>query len=150
MSKASEMLAKGRAGLILDMPFFGSLALRLRLVEDLNQPTAWTDGKTLGYNPRWIENLSLDEVKGVLCHEVMHCANQHQNRRENREPCRWNSAADLAINPMIIDCGLTLPKGGLIDQQFQDMSAEAIYTRLPQESGDGQSGESEQTGQGDG
>ena len=147
MKKASEKLAKGRAGLILDMPFFGSLALRLKLVEDLTCPTAWTDGKSMGYNPRWIESLSLDEIKGIICHEVMHCANQHQNRRGEREKERWNKAADLAINPMIIDCGLVLPKGGLIDSQFHDMSSEAIYTRLPQDdSSGGQSGQPGQAG----
>lgn len=152
MMKAKEMLAKGRAGLILDMPFFGSLALRLKLVEDPNQPTAWTDGITMGYNPTWIESLSLDEIKGVVCHEVMHCANQHQNRREDREKARWNIAADLAINPLIQECGLTLPKGGMLDPQFRDMAAEQIYSKLrhsPQdEEQQEDAGTGEQKGQG--
>jgi len=146
MSKASEMLAKGRAGLILDMPFFGSLALKLRLVEDNSQPTGWTDGKSLGYNSQWIESMSLDEVKGFICHEVMHCANQHQNRRDNRDEQHWNVAADFAINPIMVDCELTLPKGGLIDDQFRNMSAEAIYAKLPHD--DSSSEQSEETGQG--
>lgn len=144
MNKASEKLAKGRAGLILDMPFFGSLALKLKLVEDPTCPTAWTDGKSIGYNPRWIESLSLDETKAVICHEVMHCANQHQNRRGEREKERWNKAADFAINPIIKDCKFTLPKGNLSDHQFYNMSSEAIYARLPQEdSSDGQQGQAD-------
>ena len=83
--KAKEMMAKARAGLILDMPFFGSLALKLKLVEDPTCDTAWTDGVSMGYNPAWIESLSLSEVKGIVCHEVMHCSNQHQNRRDSRD-----------------------------------------------------------------
>jgi predicted metal-dependent peptidase len=134
MSTASKKLAKGRAGLILDQPFFGGLALRLNLVEDFDNPanpTATVDGKEIRYNPEWIDSMSLDEVKGVLCHEIMHCANQHHTRRGDREPERWNSACDYAINPLIEGCGLTLPNP-LSDPHFNNMAAEEIYPKLPE------------------
>ncbi len=141
--KAKEMMAKARAGLILDMPFFGSLALKLKLVEDPTCDTAWTNGVSMGYNPAWIESLSLDEIKGVVCHEVMHCANQHQNRRDNRDGPRWNMAGDYAINSLIEGCGLALPEGRLLDPAYNDMAAEQIYNRLPQGGqSEGQQGQS--------
>jgi len=140
MSKASDKMSKARAGLILDQPFFGSLALRLTLVEDATKnPTACTDGKRIRYNPEFIEGLSLDETKGLICHEVMHCSNQHHTRRDSREMRKWNEACDYAINELIVGCGLALPRGGLIDTvQYHDMSAEQVYSRLPDsDQGDG-------------
>ena len=131
MSKASDKFTKARAGLVLDHPFFGSLALRLTPVEDATFPTAATDGREIRYNPEFVDGLSLDALKGVICHEIMHCANQHHTRRDEREARKWNMAADYAINPLIVGCGMALPEGALVDAQYADLSAEQIYSRLP-------------------
>ncbi len=141
MSNANKKLCKARAGLILDQPFFGGLALRLNLIEDPGNPqnpTAMVNGKEIRYNPEWVDDLSLDEVKGMLCHEIMHCANQHHTRRSDRKLKRWNYACDYAINPLIEACGLTLPLNPLINSQFNDMGAEEIYSKLPKDSGEDQ------------
>ena len=39
-------------------------------------------------------------------------------------------ACDYAINPMLLDAGLTLPKDVLIDNRFRGMSAERIYNLI--------------------
>jgi len=138
--KAKDQLSKARAGLVLDHPFFGSLALRLELVEDPgnpNNPTAMTNGKVIRYNPEYVERLSLEETKGLVCHEIMHCANQHHIRRDNRKKGQWNIACDYAINPLIEGCGMTLPGHPLKDPQFSDMSAEQIHAKLPVDDGEG-------------
>ena len=129
---ALDKLTKARAGLILDMPFFGALALRLILKEDTGCPTAWTDGRTLGYSPEFVAGLSLAETKGLLAHEVMHCAMAHQTRRGSRDKKKWNVAADYAINGILDASKVTLPGGALIDSAFDGMSADAIFSRLPE------------------
>ena len=42
-------------------------------------------------------------------------------------------ACDYAINPMLLDAGLTLPKDVLIDDRFRGMSAERIYNLIEEE-----------------
>ncbi|MDP2734938.1 MAG: hypothetical protein Q8P12_01895, partial [bacterium] len=128
---AKGKITKARAGLILDLPFFGSLALRLEVVEDATCETAWTDGRRMGYNPGFIDSLPLAEVKGLICHEVMHCAAAHQARRGDRDHRKWNMAGDYAINQIIEDCKIPLPEGKLLDPAYTGMSAEAIYSKLP-------------------
>ncbi|MHC1745343.1 MAG: hypothetical protein AB9873_20260 [Syntrophobacteraceae bacterium] len=59
----------------------------------------------------------------------------HQARRGERDPRRWNVAGDLAINPILEESGFRLPAGRLLDPAFKGMSAEAIYSRLPESSG---------------
>lgn len=136
---AANKLVKARTGLILDMPFFGALALRLTLVENADIKTMRTDGSVIEYNPAFVDALSLGEVKGVIAHEVMHCACGHHLRRGARAVKKWNHAADYAINGILNKSQAQLPKGALLDPRFDDMSAEAIYARLPDESGDGSS-----------
>lgn len=136
-----DKISKARAGLILDQPFFGALALRLRVIEDPTCPTAWTDGQSMGYNPTFIEGLTLAETKGVVCHNVMHCALAHMSRRGNRDHRKWNIAGDLAINQIIEDAKMTLPKGRLLDPAYVGMSADEIYGKLPPPPEGGKEGE---------
>ena len=103
-----------------------------------------TDGVSLFYNPAFVETLNAAELAGVLAHEVMHPALQHHTRRGDRDRKRWNMACDYAINPLLLDAGLTLPKDVLIDHRFRGMSAERIYNLIEeQQDQDGSNGEDE-------
>jgi len=124
-------LTKARTALILQQPFFGTLALRLKFKIDPDCKTAWTDGITQGYNPDFVDRLSMDETKGLICHEVMHVANLHHLRQGQREGKRWNQAGDYAINGLITGAGMQLPQGGLINPAFNGMASEHIYNMLP-------------------
>ncbi len=136
---AKRKLIKARSQLVLDAPFFGSLALRLVLVEDCDVLTAYTDGAVLGYNPAFVASLSTGHTKALVAHEVMHLACLHHTRRRDRDPTKWNIAADYAINGILTEAGFALPEGILLDAQYANRSAEAIYDLLP-ESLEGQSG----------
>lgn len=151
---ALEKMQKARAGLILDQPFFGSLALKTKLIQDNmeyiadpKQRTMYTDGVSIGFYPPFVDSLPMDELKGVLCHEVMHLAAAHQCRRGDRDGQRWNMACDFAINPLIEAAGMRLPKEALRNPAFANLEAEAIYNQLPQSQGGGQG---QGTGQGAG
>lgn len=130
MSKAGDMFSKAMASIVLDHAFFASLCLRLNIVETENIDTASTDGKTLYYSPKFVKDLSTDELKGLICHEVMHCVLQHPFRINGRDIRIWNYACDYVVNPIVIDAGLRLPEGALIDEAYKDMTAEDVYTIL--------------------
>jgi len=151
-SKAFQKIQKARAGLILDQPFFGSLALSLNLKEDPACETGWTDGTSLGFNPRWIDDMPLEKVKGFIAHEVMHDACDHTTRRGGRDKKRWNIAGDLVINALLEESGFVLPDGGLIDPSYKDKSTDQVYAGLPEPEktpggeGDGQGGDDHEQG----
>src|SRR5258708_1194094 len=136
-------IQKARTALLLDHPFFGSLLFRLGGRASGSIQTMATDGVSLFYNPEFVETLNAAELVGVLAHEVMHPALQHHTRRCDRNQARWNMACDYAINPLLLDAGLTLPKDVLIDDRFRGMSAERIYNLIEEE--ENQEGSSEQT-----
>jgi predicted metal-dependent peptidase len=126
-------IQKARTALLLDHPFFGTLLFRLGARARSAIATMATDGVSLYFNPEFVKTLSSAELIGTLCHEVMHPALQHHTRRAGRSPKRWNMACDYAINPMLLDAGLTLPEGVLCEGRFRGMSAEEIYNRLETE-----------------
>jgi len=134
---AATRIQKARTTLLLDHPFFGTLLFRLKGRETSSVKTMATDGVRLFYNPEFVATLSAAELPGVLAHEVMHPGLQHHVRRGNRSLKRWNMACDYAINPLVIDAGLTLPKDVLLDNRFRGMSAERIYNLIEEEEGGG-------------
>jgi len=129
---AQTKMSRAMTRLIVHHPFFGSIGLTLNVSPSDAVPTMCTDGVSILWSPAFVDSLNLDEVIGVLAHEIMHVVLKHMLRRNNRDPMKWNIAADLAINPILVKGGFTLPEGGLLDHAYDGMSAEAIYERLPQ------------------
>lgn len=133
---AESKVRKARATLVMSQPFFGALALRLKVEESNKIKTVDCDGATLSYNPEFINSLTVEQVKGVIAHTVMHPAMLHHTRRGNRDVKKWNKAADYAINGLVTRAGFALPPGYLIDAKYDGHPAEHIYTMLPDEDGD--------------
>lgn len=137
-NSAEALLIKARSELIAKQPFFGTLALRLKLVR-VDDPqvvdTAAVDGRNFFYHPPFIEKLTKMECVGLVAHEVLHCVFGHMQRRNGRQPRRWNVAADYAINTHLLEENFILPQGGLIDKEgkYKDWPAEAIYNDLPED-----------------
>ncbi|MFV0347960.1 MAG: DUF2201 family putative metallopeptidase [Halodesulfovibrio sp.] len=126
----AHKLIRARSDLVLEHPFFASLALRLDFREDTSCRTAWVDGSTFAYNPAYMGILPLAKIKGVLCHEVLHLACCHHTRRGGRDARLWNMACDYAINPVLLDAGLELPDGYLDDDRHRGKTADAIYATM--------------------
>ncbi|WP_042303811.1 vWA domain-containing protein [Paraburkholderia kururiensis] len=126
-------ISKQRSALVLDQPFFGALALRLKVIEDPACRTFWVDGELLGYNPAYLATLNDLECRGVLAQLILHVANGHCFRQGPRDADRWNDACDHAINPIVKQAGFVLPSPHLDDARFHGKSAEEIYAVLTQE-----------------
>ena len=127
---AEGAILKARAQLLMEQPFFGTLAIKLQLVADPTIKTAATNGTHLIYSPDYVSKLESVKLKGLIAHEVMHCVLNHHTRRGERDPELWNIAADIAENNHLIECGFILPDGALIDKSYGDVPAETIYNKL--------------------
>ena len=123
-----EKMTKARIALVLDNPFFGSLALRLKLEENKSIKTGRTNGKVIQYNPSWIDPMTTNQVKGFLAHEVMHLACKHHLRMKTRNDKLWNIATDCVIDLILRDNKFELPDYSHINECFKDMAAEAVYS----------------------
>ncbi len=132
LDAVATKLAAARTRLILDKPFLGALVLRLPMKAADPQwcPSTGTDARHFYYNPEYIDSLSLGQTQFMLAHEALHCALSHFSRRHHRALHRWNLACDYAINPLLVEDGLTPPYDSLIMDEYQGMTAEEIYPLL--------------------
>lgn len=139
MTPTLRRIIAARTAMLLDDPFFGSLALRLAVTEDDGAKTAWTDGTTLCFAPSFVRKLNGDALKAVIAHELMHVAAGHPWRRDGRELHKFNVAADIAINGILSSAGYRLPQDALMpDADQAGRSVEWIYARLPDNPEDGE------------
>lgn len=125
-------LSAARTRLLLDQPFLGTLVLRLepRPVSAPWCSTVGTDARAFYYNPDYLQHLSIGQVEFLLAHEALHCALSHFHRRGHRDRRRWDQACDFAINPILIDQGLSPPPDMPLMLEYAGMSAEEIYPLL--------------------
>ena len=138
-----EKLTKARISLLLQQPFWGTLATRLILkdaTDDESQwcPTAATDGRYFYYNRNFIGKLTKAECMFLVAHEVEHCVYDHMSRRGSRNPKKWNAAADYVINWELHEHNIGKipdPKTSGItacfDPKYKGMFAEEVYEALP-------------------
>lgn len=139
MKKLATKLAKAKTALILEHPFVGTIALSMPFIFDdtLNPPTAATNGKRIKFHPEFVDSLTDEEVKFLVAHECFHPMMEHNFRRGERTPRRWNQAADYVINKLLTDEGIgKMPKHGLLSDAIYNAghgTSEGIYNILPED-----------------
>lgn len=131
--EALKRLQAARVTLLLHEPFYGALAHQLKPKPDWSCSAAWVDGRSLGFNPKYVCSLTNDQLVAVYQHEIEHCALGHPWRREGRDPETWNIATDKIINSNLRTAGRKLPDG-LYYAEGEELgkSAEWVYAREQQ------------------
>ena len=119
-----------RSQLVIGQPFFGSLALRLKLTMSDYNKTMWTDGVTLGVSPEFMSKHPEAIILFAFAHEVLHCALEHPWRRGNRDADLWNIACDYVVNLLLKAAGFAVPDWCYCDPRFRGMDAESVYKCL--------------------
>lgn len=147
-SEIADRIVRARVRMIMRLPFFGNVAIRLTPVEISEEsygviPTAATDGRIMLYNPEFISTLTDEQLIGVIGHEMLHAALYHteKTRTGNRQSMIWNMACDYVINWMLVGegnaanaCGdISSIDGVLLDEKYAGMSAEQVYDILIEE-----------------
>ena len=128
-TKVSEAKAK----LLVDYPYFGTLASRLELKQNDNIQAYLSDGVRFEYNDEYLLELSSSELSFALANGAMHAALAYQNRQNGRMSWLWQLATDHAINTMLVANGLDAPMEVVVESRFEGMYAEEIYAILKDE-----------------
>lgn len=142
MNSTDQKIKKARARLLLDLPFYGALAIRLDMIPAVKAgkyqiETAATDGKAIYYNELYIDSLSHNELIFLIAHEIGHVLFKHHTRRAGRDAKLWNQAGDHAINLLLESEKIgAVINGALIDSNFKNMATEQIF-KILQDQGQG-------------
>jgi predicted metal-dependent peptidase len=126
----SVKVEKAKARLMLDHPYFGTLAAALKLEQSDNIEAFLSDGNHLQYNDEYFDNASVEEIEFALANGAMHTVLKHQNRAGERYEWLWQLATDYTINAMLVKNGLQLPDRANFQERFEGMYAEEVYEML--------------------
>lgn len=141
MSKHTTRLAKCKTRLLLNQPFWGSLALPLtwEVADNIDghpvDTAAVTTSKAV-FNPDFMDTLTDKEMEFLLAHEVGHCMFDHMSRLKGRNGEVWNQAADYHLNYILVESKIgAMPKVGLYNADYVKKfpTTEQLYTHLLQE-----------------
>jgi len=128
-----QLIIKAKSQLTLKYPYFGMLASRLKH-EAKNDIRAYaSNGKRFLYNEEFIAQRSIEELMFIFTNAVMHHVLAHQQRRLTRRGSLWQLATDYAINNLLHNSGLFIPKGANYNEEYKGMYAEEIYELLKEE-----------------
>ncbi|MFB9688039.1 DUF2201 family putative metallopeptidase [Amycolatopsis plumensis] len=122
---------------VSSFPLLAAVAAGFTLVVDAEVVRAWNialaavdaEHGEIHVNPA--ADLTAEEWRFVLAHEMLHAALRHDRRAFGRDPYLWNVACDYVINGWLVAMGVgELPHGVLHDRQLTGMSAESVYDTL--------------------
>ncbi|MEA3374044.1 MAG: VWA-like domain-containing protein [Campylobacterota bacterium] len=128
-----KKLSQAKAKLLVEQPYFGTLASRLELKPNDEIESFLSDGTQLDYNDQYLNSLELDEIGFVLSNGAMHAALAHDLRQKGRMGWLWQLATDYAINAMLVENGQSTPERINYDPRFDGLYAEEIYATLKDE-----------------
>lgn len=152
---ARDILTKARVQLLMEMPFFGHLALKMPFIcsNTAGCGTTCVDDKgRLYYNSDFVESLSVQDAIFIIAHEVMHLVQRcHARFPAGGNFYAWNYAADLIINTMLMEANVKIGekmKNGLLwGKEYQGKTTEEVYYKLLKQ---GKSGKKKGPGKGGG
>ena len=129
----TKRIEKLKARLLLEQPYFGQIALGLKLKLNENIQAFSTSNNTFEYNDDFINTLSDDELIFTLSNASMHYALAYEKRQGSRITWLWKLAQDYAINSLLVKNNLTAPLVVNHNIRFDNLNAENIYEILKDE-----------------
>ena len=112
-------------------PFLATLSLMATYQFDTNTDKITADGENICINPDYYQLLESNEKNGLLLHATLHNALLHPFRCAGRDLIRWNIAADIVVNQIIIEAAaFTPPPNTAIEPRYAELSVEQVYEKL--------------------
>ena len=136
----NSMAERARSWFIASYPLLAALAAAFEIVEDaeicdrfdIRIAAVNAEERRVYINPRF--PWTVDAMRFVMAHELLHVGLSHHTRRQGRDPYLWNVACDYVINGWLVEMGVgALPASDLLldmELGFEKESAEAIYDRI--------------------
>jgi predicted metal-dependent peptidase len=119
----------------------------VKVVDADECPTAYTNGRDVVYGRDFLAKLDDSDVRGLILHENKHKMYRHLSTWQHLHkinPQKANKACDYVINLEIYDEGqrtngfVSVPKGGLLDEQYRGLNAQEVFHKLQDDDDDGQ------------
>jgi predicted metal-dependent peptidase len=129
----SQKISSAKAKLLVEYPLFGTIASKLKLIQNDDIQAFKSDGTTLEYNSDFFSEISLAEMEFVFANGAMHASLAHESRKNGRSGWLWQLSTDYAVNDMLVENGLERPYQAHYSKRFHGLYAEEIYAELKED-----------------
>lgn len=116
-----KRLLTSRMRILCSHGFFGLLLIHMIYSLDEDTETAYTDGVRIAFSPDFLDGLSDSELDFVMMHEILHIVLQHCLRSDKDEPERYNIAADIVVNSIIMNENSNDPRSITLSKYGESM-----------------------------
>ncbi|SFZ98554.1 hypothetical protein MNB_SV-5-1537 [hydrothermal vent metagenome] len=125
-----DKIEKAKAKLMLDYPYFGTIASAIKLEKNNEILTFSSNGEVMSFNSEYVDNLDLGDVEFMMANAAMHSVLKHNNRNAGRTLWLWQTATDYVVNNMLVKNGMQAPIYANYEEKFDGMYAEEVYEYL--------------------
>ncbi len=141
MRNGDRTLAYIKARLLLEHPFFGSVASSIRMEPDSTvQGFSFSHG-VLRYDPLFVAQSPLNQCTYELAREILRSALAHWNRRGSRDRRLWSLASEIVTGVILQESGLASGIPSVpYSRIYSGMSVEEVYSELWKMSGNAGTG----------
>jgi predicted metal-dependent peptidase len=127
-----------RVELSSEHPFLGYIAQQTEIHLKEGIQTASTNGKDIHFDPKFLDQITDEELLFVFYHELLHIVLFHPLRKLHRTHKRFNIACDIVINDYLKSIGISHGElkgvfGSHYNMRGTRMSAEQVYEKLPED-----------------
>lgn len=128
---AGAALRLSHDDILMHLRFFHRALSTLRLEEKPGTERLATDGRSCFYDPVWILKRYREEpawITRAYLHMLLHCVFAHQFRYDRLDRAVWDLAADLAVENVILELGLSgaaLGGDALLARKLEGLKAKA-------------------------
>lgn len=142
-SLAGQIMRLAHDDILMHLRFLDGAVARLKLQERPRTGCLATDGRILYYDPVYVLKIYQAEEKGIArlyLHILLHCIFFHGFQYDKLERDKWDLAADIAVENVILDMklpGVTLEtdeaaarKLKVLQEDIGSLTAERIYRYL--------------------
>ena len=126
----SQKISQAKAKLLVEYPLFGTIASKLKLIQNDDIQAFKSDGTSLEYNSDFFSEINLDEMQFVFANGAMHASLSHESRKNARSGWLWQLSTDYAVNDMLVENGMQRPYQAHYSKRFSGLYAEEIYAEL--------------------
>jgi predicted metal-dependent peptidase len=125
-----DKISSAKAKLLVEYPLFGTIASKIKIIQNDDIQAFKSDGTTLEYNSDFFSEISLAEMEFVFANGAMHASLAHESRKNGRSGWLWQLSTDYAVNDMLVENGMERPYQAHYSKRFHGLYAEEIYSEL--------------------
>ena len=126
-----KKLMKARTHVVMRAPFFGTLLLRLQLVENAKAESLSTDGSSLYFNADYVRDATHAHLQYLCARLALASGLQHHLRMHDRQENAWQMASIFSTSHVLRENGFELPEQA--DPRWLGKTVEQIYAEIVQD-----------------